>query len=359
MTLIKNITKNNKGKHLSFEERVSIQHWKKEGLSNREIARRLKRAPQTIHNEVKRGMTIQCKQQKYNGKIYRYEFSVYLADLSQHKYETNRKNCGRKYKWINHDSLLDCLDKLMNKKNKFSPDVALHILRKEDLFSKDIIPCTTTLYRWIDLGFLKTKNIDLQLKSQQNTKSKRVRKNKMILGMSIDKRPKHIQNREIFGHWEIDTIVGVKDADEPVLLTLTERKTRFEIILKANSKTSNAINLELEILKNKLGCLFPKLFRSITSDNGLEFAGLTELFMYEVPIFFTHPYSSWERGTNENHNRMIRRFIPKGERMSKFSTTKIKMIQQWMNDLPRKILNYETPHEAFVREISQLNLDIK
>lgn len=317
MTQNKTITKSIKGKHLSCKERISIEIWKKEGISNREIARRLGRAPQTIHNEVKRGMVIQVKQQKQNGKIYDYQNTFYFADVADRKYHENRQNSGRK--WVYFPDMLEKLDELMGAENHFSPDIALYILRKNGDFLPSELPCTTTLYRWIDHGFLKTKNIDLLYKMSQNIKRKKLRTNKTNLGISIDKRPQVINSRTTFGHWKIDTVVGSLHKNEPVMLTLTERLTRFELILKADGKNLEAIEKVLLDFMRKLGNNFSKIFQSITSDNGIEFSGLTTLFQNELAVYFTHPYSSWERGTNENHNRIIRRFIPKGRKISTVS----------------------------------------
>ncbi|MGX7013763.1 IS30 family transposase [Vagococcus silagei] len=91
-----------------------------------------------------------------------------------------------------------------------------------------------------------------------------------------------------------------------------ERLNRYELILKEDGKNPDAIGKALFGLMKELSHNFSKIFQSITSDNGIEFPGLTSLFQNELAVYFTHPYSSWERGTNENHHRMIHRFIPKG-----------------------------------------------
>lgn len=99
---------------------------------------------------------------------------------------------------------------------------------------------------------------------------------------------------------------------------------------------------------------FKSLFQSITSDNGSKFAGLTEAIEGISEVYFTHPYSSWERGTNENHNGMIRRFIPKGLSVISVTTKSTKRIASWMNDLPRKKLDYRTPTEVFYDYFRQI-----
>lgn len=356
MTQDKSSTKTRVGKHLSFEERIQIQLLKTEGYSNRAIARRLNRAPQTIHNEIKRGTVVQKRKQEQNGKTYIYHKQRYFADHAQENYRLNRMNCGRRYKWLDQEGILDYFDHLLSKKKGYSPDVACFLARSAQCFPLESLPCTTTLYRWIDLGFLKTKNIDLLSKISRQTKKKRVRTHRKVLGNSIEKRPDSVATREEFGHWEIDTVLGIKSGTEPVFLTLTERKTRFEYILKINSKTACAVNAALTNLKKELGNNFSRMFRTITADNGSEFSELAGLFPDKTKVYFSHPYSSWERGTNEMHNRMIRRFIRKGQKISEVSQAKVRGIQQWMNDLPRKILQYRTPHEAFVKELKAIRL---
>ena len=122
------------------------------------------------------------------------------------------------------------------------------------------------------------------------------------------------------------------------LLTLTDRKSRYEIIRLIEDKTVKSVNRALkEVLKEYK-------IKSITADNGLEFARLYEVFDYEK-IYYAHPYSSYERGSNENHNRLIRRFLPKGTK----STTKerVAFIEDWINNYPKKLFNYKTPFEVF------------
>ena len=96
------------------------------------------------------------------------------------------------------------------------------------------------------------------------------------------------------------------------------------------------------------------MIKTITSDNGSEFAGIYEMLSETTDVYFAHPYASYERGTKENQHKLIRRFIPKSKRIAKVTTSTIKRIQQWMNHLPRKILGYRTAEEAFLKEICSL-----
>jgi IS30 family transposase len=339
--------------HLSYEERVLIEHlFNNDKLSRGKIAIILGRAKQTINTEIKDGMvkTIKQRQINKNGKIYDYYDESYCAQTGQAKYDNARKNCGRKLKWIDNSDFIDYIDEKILK-DKLSPDAAVGQAKKNSLFDDNKIASTSTVYNWIDKGYLKTTNMDLLLKVSRKTKTKRDRKNKKMMGDSIEKRPEIVETREEFGHWEIDTVIGLKTSDDEVLLTLTERKTRFELIYKIASKESYSVDKVMKRLREDLGEKFKEIFKSITADNGSEFSGLSNCLNDIIGIYFSHPYSSWERGTNEKHNGIIRRFIPKGSKITDVPQTNINRIQDWMNNLPRKILGYSTPSEMFMHEL--------
>ena len=147
----------------------------------------------------------------------------------------------------------------------------------------------------------------------------------------------------------------MKNKADAVLLTITERMTRKEIIRKIPSKTAEAVQIALLRLADESCEYFSKVFKSITADNGSEFAKISSLEeKTATKIYFAHPYSSYERGTNERHNGLIRRFIPKGKSMSQYSIEAIAKVQNWCNTLPRKILKYLTPDEAFEYQLNQI-----
>lgn len=138
-------------------------------------------------------------------------------------------------------------------------------------------------------------------------------------------------------------------------MTITERKTRKEIIRKIASESSNAVLTALNQLAEEAGPLFTQAFKSITADNGSEFSELALLENHmSSKVYFAHPYTSCERGTYEVHNGMIRRFISKGRSMNNYSRSSIERVQIWCNSLPRKILGYQTPDEASAVEIGCL-----
>ena len=301
---------------------------------------------------MKRGTVTQLKRQKQKGKVYDYYTEAYDADAGQAAYDRHRLNCGRRPKWADIDTFIEWADDKMLL-DKWSPDAVTGFALEYELFDRAIIPSTTTLYNWIDKGIMRTTNLDLleKLSRRPKVSSLKKRPNKRILGQSIDKRPKEIDGRETFGHWEIDTVVGNKEKTDAVLLTLVERQTRFEVIMKVNGKDQYSVDEAIYSLQERAGDDFSTMFKTITSDNGSEFAGLHEALKDTLDVYFSHPYASFERGTSENQHKFIRRFIPKGKSMGQVLESQCLRIQQWMNDYPRKILDYKTPHECFVNAL--------
>lgn len=282
-------TESRKGKHLSLQERVAIQEKHREGWSNRQIATYLGRAPQTINNELKRGSAPHRRKQTQNGKAYLYETVRYFADKGQDNYEQNRLNSRRPFKLNQCADFIAFADGKMQEQKPWSPEATMMYARRHDLFPKDEIPCARTLYNWIDLSLLQTINLDLLLKTRRKTKRKRVRKNRTNLGRSIEDRPKAVDDRQEFGHWEIDTVVGSRAGQEAVLVTLVERKTRYEIILKADGKNAEAVTRALDEFKQSKTGYFSQILKTVTSDNGGEFANLTECLKGTTDVYFTHP----------------------------------------------------------------------
>ncbi|HGO1473553.1 TPA: IS30 family transposase, partial [Staphylococcus aureus] len=294
-------TTKRKGTHLSYEERVQIETLRNLGFSNRAIARELGRAPQTINNEIHRGTTRQIKRQKQQHKVYEYETQIYFSSLGQQRYHENRQQCGAQPLWKKNPSFIPWADRLMKKK-RWSPEAVVAYAHKQQRFERKEIPSTTTIYTWIDQQIMETKNIDLleKLRRRHSTpNSYHNRPHSRVLGPSIEMRPGEIASRQSFGHWEIDTVIGTKDKSKPVILTLVERQTRFEILEMIESKSADAVSHTLKKLFDSLGEKAPKIFKSITSDNGSEFASLYEDFGHMTKIYFTHPFSSYEWGTSE------------------------------------------------------------
>ena len=201
---------------------------------------------------------------------------------------------------------------------------------------------------------LKAKGL-LSQKLHRRTKAKRIRERKRVLGRSIEERPESVDSREEFGHWEIDEVIGRKSDKDKVLLTMVERKTRNLCVLRLADKSSRSLMEAFQRMEDELGQDFPKVFRSITADNGSENAILADIeSVTGTPVYFTHPYTSCEKGTIENHNGLIRRFLPKGKRIDSYDEDTILGVELWANGLPRKILGYRTPDEAFEAEMDRI-----
>ena len=159
-------------------------------------------------------------------------------------------------------------------------------------------------------------------------------------------------SKEVFGHWELDTVVG-KQRTKSALLVMTERSRGIELVRKIESKSQECVVAELDKLERNLGSKnFRELFKTITCDNGCENLNFEEMersVLTNIPrthVYYAHPYSAWERGANECANNLIRRFIPKGSDISKFPKKFISYVQKWMNSYPRKKLDWLSPFNA-------------
>ena len=337
-------TEHRKGQHLLSEERHEIEVRLKDGWSVYRIARHLGRPYNTIKNEIRRG-TVSL----YHGKVQRYK-----ADEGRKVYSEHRQNCRRQYRCLASVRFLQYVVEHFRGEDKWSLDACVGAARRSRAFLREETVCTKTLYNYVDLGLLPIKNIDLPEKFRRNTKAQKVRENKRNLGRSIEERPEIVDFRTEFGHWEIDTVIGKKDATEPCVLTLVERMTRMCIWVKARNHTAEAITEALEQVLSYFAEQRDQVFKTITGDNGSEFADLSLLEDGKLKVYFTHPYSSWEKGTNECHNRMLWRFVPKGRSIADFSADEICFFADCMNGLPRKILGYATPEELFERQLDRI-----
>ena len=275
----------NKWQHLDLTERLSIEKMIALGYSNRAIARGLNRPHSTINNEIKRGI---IKQKKIiNGKEEYY--TKYDAYAAQGFYELNRERSVKPFKLVRVSKFIEfAVDKIRN--HKWSPDAVAGFAYVQGLFTKEEIVSAKTLYNYIDLKLIDLDNFDLLLKLSRKATKQAPKKNKRVFGKSISSRPDYINDRSEFGHWEIDTVIGVKDLNEPVLLTLTERLTRYELIIKIHGKNEQAVSKALEQLVHRKHS--EEIFKSITSNNGSEFATLTEAVCTVAEVYFTHSYSS-------------------------------------------------------------------
>lgn len=334
-------TEHRKGQHLLSEERHEIEVRLKDGWSIYRIAKHLGRPYNTIKNEIQRGTV----------SLYHGNAQHYKADKGKKVYLEHRQNSRKQYHCLATIRFLQYVVAHFRDDNRWSLDACYGAALRSGEFARSEMVCTKTLYNYVDLGLLPIKNIDLPEKLRRNTKAKKVRENRRNLGRSIEERPEIVAFRTEFGHWEIDTVIGKKSENEPCVLTLVERLTRMSIWIKARNHTAEAIMEALQKVISYFADRKNLVFKTITGDNGSEFAGLSMLEDGELKVYFTHPYSSFEKGTNECHNRMLRRFIPKGKSISDYTDDEICFFADCINGLPRKILDYATPEELFNRQL--------
>ena len=354
--------KENQYKHLTKEDRCKIEalvNQKDENgkrkFNNTYIANYLGVHKSTISRELRKRIkskimvrTGHIKNKPYNATDAHNDY-IFKRGLSKGEYVLRKYPKMAKY----------IEDKI--KKDKWSPDVIVGYMEKHNLFDQDGFTHITvpTIYNAIRFNIINVKIEDTR-RMKYNPKyeyheEKQVSNSK--LPYSIDNRPDEIEKRLIFGNFELDTVLGKKRGKHECLMTLTERKTRFEIIFKLKCKTAEEVVNKFNQIKEFMKSNYNKFFKSITTDNGTEFSRFLEIIKdTKTKIYFCHPYCSGEKGTNEKSNSIIRYFIPKGSLIENYSFKEINDIANWMNNYPRKILNYKTPLEALMEEFSDKNI---
>lgn len=284
----------------------------------------------------------------------------YTAQYAQEDAEFKRGLSKGEYKLRKNKKLAKFIEDKI-KIDKWAPDVIVGYMETHKYFERDgFEPITTpTIYNDIRYGII---NVKLEDTRRMKYKAEYKYHDKSDLPeskaeYSINNRPEEIDKRLYFGHFELDTVISTSKGNHEFLMTLTERKTRFEIIFKLKGKTAkevvNKFNKMKEFMKNH----YNKIFKSITTDNGTEFSDFLNIIKdTKTKIYFCHPYCSGEKGTNEKHNSMIRYFIPKGTLIENYSYKEINKIAEWLNNYPRKILNYKTPLEALQEEFNDKSI---
>lgn len=334
-------------KHLTRTDRLRIEKCLNEGYTYRQIADVLRVHISTIYREIKKG-----EYQRLNGATYEF-YPAYSPDIAEERYQANLSAKGADLK-IGNDHEFAAYIQNKIKYEKRSPAAALADIALEGRTFKTSV-CVTTIYSYISKGvFASLTDSDLPDKPKRHRKAKENKKgSRPPRGESIEKRPEIIDNREEFGHWEMDTVYSAAETSLRALLVLTERKTRKEIIIVMPDRTAKSTVLALNRLERRFGAKFRKIFKSITVDNGTEFSdleGMKKSILYSglrTKFYYCHPYSSWERGSNENLNRMIRRKFPKGTSFADVTRKQVQNVEDWMNNYPRKVLGYLTAEMAY------------
>lgn len=347
--------------HLQKRDRYKIEALLNTGHKPQEIADEIHVHVSTIYREINRARMVQLTTDLE-------EVDKYNPDEAEKRYRENLSAKGPALKIGKDFELVEYLEaKMLDKDNPRSPAAALADIKLEGRTFKTSI-CVSTLYSYIEKGvFLTLTNADLPEKPKRKRKYRKVREAKSAApGDSIDRRPPEVDDRNTFGHWEGDTVYSKKDGSK-ALLVLTERLTRREIIMRIKDRTAESVIKALDRIERKFGAdLFTKLFRTITFDNGKEFSDVERLERSALrkgkkrtKVYFCHPYSSFERGSNECQNKMIRRRFPKGTDFGKVSDAEVAKAEAWVNNYPREILGWQTSEILFQAYLADLVTAVK
>jgi IS30 family transposase len=316
-------------KELTEKERYTLELCLKRGDSVSVISSLLGFHPKTIRREIIKGTLIQRD-------THLRDYECYNADYAQRIHDKSVGNRGRKRLNVSDSFIVHIQCKL---RNKYSPDAIIGEAKRDGLF--DDIICTKTLYNWLYKGYID----GFKVSRRKRVVCKRTVGLKNPNAKRISERPIEANERHP-GHWEMDTVVGGKGS-KGCLLVLTERHSRTELMYLLKNRTQECVLAVFDRLERRYKSKFSEIFKSMTPDNGGEFLNWEALERSclhggkRTAIYFAHPYSSWERGSNENANRLIRKFIKKGEDIGKLPVAYIKRIEKWINNYPRRIFAYK------------------
>lgn len=306
---------------LNLEQRYTIYGLLKAKKSLRDIAKEINVAPSTVSREIKRNLGL---------KGYRPQ--------QAHKKAENRQQNIPKFTRFNAQLKL-IVSNYLNL--DLSPEQIQGRLKKKG--KKSVSP--KTIYQYVVADKVEGGTLYTHLRGKGSKRKKNGSKDsrgQIIDKVSIDERPSVVDENTEFGHWEIDLVVG--SHHKGFLVTVVERITKASLIGHSERKDAKSIAAELvRILKPYKDCV-----KTITADNGKEFAGHKKVAKeLEADYYFAHPYSSWERGLNENTNGLIRQYFPKGTDLRKVSQEELDFVMKRLNNRPRKTLNFETPEHLF------------
>lgn len=312
---------------LTYEERITLSILMQQGLSVQSIAKELKRHRSTIYRELKRN---RCHVTD----------GAYRPSKAQRRTRARRSRSRRNRHYAEKD--FDIVRKLL--KQKWSPEQVVGHIRRYRLMDRHMSHETIYQYIWRN----KAKGGDLWLHLRQSSKQRRKRykaydsRGRLANKRHISERPASIESRKTKGHWEIDTVHG--RGSSACIVTLLERKTGYVMIGKLANKSTKSLNKKTIKLINR----DPGIFKTITSDNGTEFHQYQEIEdKCNTAFYFATPYHSWERGSNENVNGLIRQYLPKTESMAQLTQQQCDRIADALNSRPRKRFNYKTPEEMY------------
>lgn len=318
-------------KHLSLEEREKIFAFKQEGLSLREISKCLERSHTSLSHELRRNV-------KYGIEYFENE---YIPCRAQELYRKRAVKQREEAAWKG-PGVYGYIRKKLDK--KWSPETIAGRLTADH---PELSICHETIYQMIYGKKYKHEKLwqklTLARKKRMKKEGREVRRESRILeAISIDKRPKTVLSRKQIGHWESDNITG-RITDKTALSVTVERKFRITLMNKMEEKTATEKN---RVLFTRMSVLPKRLLKTMTEDNGSENTKHKQIAEgLGMAVYFCHAYHSWEKGTVENMNGRVRRYIPKGISIDTISEKEIAAIEWELNNTPRKCLGYKTPYE--------------
>lgn len=337
---------------ITYAERCKIEFMVKKKYTMQEMAEELGRNKSTISREINRHCDVKWD---YNTGIHK---KIYSATIAQARYEYNRKNAGRKSK-LSRGLKQFIEDKILI--DKWSPEEIAGYIKVNNI-KFDIQPSFQLIYYWIEKKKLNITPLDLVHKAKLDQKEKKEETEKLPkhLEKSIRNRPEIIDENKEFGHWELDCVEGSKGSKK-TYMTLLERLTKKYIVIEMLEHTNESVKKALDSLEIKYGEKFSKIFKSMTTDNGHEFlnyvkieSSCLEKNKQRTEVYYADPYSSWQKGMNENCNGILRRFIPKGTDLNKITTEKLEKIVNKINEKPRKILGFVSANKRFEEELNKI-----
>jgi transposase, IS30 family len=313
---------------LTSEDRYMISALRKQGIHAAEIARNLGRHPSTICRELQRNSA------KWDGR--------YRPLKAVERTNGRRSRCRKKTQFGPQDWRL--VNDLL--KQDFSPEQVSGHLRTTHQLSISY----ETIYRHVKRdrrrGGLLYQHLRFWKKKRRKAYRSKDSRGRLQGKRMINERPATVEARTEVGHWEIDTVMG-SYGTKPCIITLVERKTGFLQIGKIATRTVLDTNRRVLNLINR----YPDHIDTITADNGTEFHGYADIEeLTDVKFYFAQPYHSWERGTNENTNGLIRQYLPKGTSMENLTQHQCNAIADKLNNRPRKRHGYKTPAQLFLCE---------
>lgn len=362
-------------RHLTKEDRISIEILHTAGFNNAFIGAFVGKHRSSIGREIEKNAIeiwdINSTKSPYKEKG-QINIKYYSSEKAQKKAEENKLKNRKKCKLDRYKNLRWSVVALLKEKNiDYSPDVIANLSKEGKIKDAETSIGTNAIYRAVKARKYGLTINDLPhgrsyFKKQDNnphTQTKEISERKKEI--SIEVMPEEIKNKETDTHFEGDSVVGVKKGTHQTLITIVNTASQFLFVRRSENKTGQATVDTLDRLEEEIPEL-SKIMESLLLDNGIEFSKIEEMMKSvkeekkkRFQIYFTHPYASYERGCNENKNRLIRRYFKKGKLVENLTDEDILNIARKINNMPRKALGYKTPLEVFESNLNKKGIDTR